>query len=212
MKYFDITPVITEKLAVFPGDVSFERNISMDYKNGDHLQLSSIKTTLHLGAHADSSGHYHADGSGVETRPLESYFGKAQVIEVKIPRGERIQLADFQKTEIRATRVLFKTKSFPNPNHWNSDFNSLSPEVIEYLHSKQVVLVGIDTPSVDPEQSKALESHQALFKTKMAVIEGIVLDQVPAGIYSLVALPLPIVGADASPVRALLFQNPEIFS
>ena len=155
MKYFDITPVITEKLAVFPGDVSFERNISMDYKNGDHLQLSSIKTTLHLGAHADSSGHYHADGSGVEARPLESYFGKAQVIEVKIPRGERIQLADFQKTEIQAPRVLFKTKSFPNPNRWNSDFNSLSPEVIEYLGDK-----------LDPELKSRIDAYYEEYGAK----------------------------------------------
>lgn len=211
MKYFDITPAINEKLAVFPGDVSFKRNISMDYKSGDHLQLSSIQTTLHLGAHADSSGHYHAAGEGIEFRNLQCYFGKAQVIEVNISRGERILLKDIEGQRISAERVLFKTRSFPDPYNWNSDFNSLSPEVIEYLHAHKVVLVGIDTPSVDPETSKDLESHQALFKTKMAVLEGIVLDKVSPGLYSLVALPLPIQGADASPVRALLFENSNIF-
>lgn len=210
MKVFDITPEIDEKLAVFPGDVPFERNIAMDFKSGDHLLLSAIKTTLHLGAHADSSSHYHRDGVGVEQRQLTAYFGQAQVISVSLRLGERISLADL-KTEIKAPRVLFKTNSFPNPKKWNSDFMSLSPEVIEFLHSKKVVLVGIDTPSVDPENSKALESHQALFKTKMAVLEGIVLTQIPDGVYTLVALPLPIKNADASPVRALLFEEPDLF-
>lgn len=211
MKVFDITPEIDEKLAVFPGDVSFVRNIAMDMQSGDHLLLSSIKTTLHIGAHADSSSHYHRDGAGVEKRPLTAYFGKAQVISVSLRAGERIRPADL-KVDIQAERVLFKTNSFPDPQKWNGDFMSLSPEVIEFLHSKNVILVGIDTPSVDPETSKALESHQALYSTQMAVLEGLMLAKVPDGVYSLVALPLPIKNADASPVRALLFEEPELFS
>jgi arylformamidase len=88
---------------------------------------------------------------------------------------------------------------------------SLSPELIRFLHSKGCVLVGIDTPSVDPETSKALESHQALFETKIAVLEGLMLQQVPEGVYTLIALPLPIVDGDASPVRALLFEDADLF-
>src|SRR5205823_2726744 len=92
---------------------------------------------------------------------------------------------------------------------WNSDFASLSPELITELAREGVVLVGIDTPSVDPEQSKLLESHQALFETKMAVLEGIVLDQVDEGLYGLMALPLKLKDLDASPVRAVLMSpNP----
>lgn len=211
MKVFDITPEITNEIAVFPGDVPFSRDISMDFAKGDHLLLSSIRTTLHLGAHADSSSHYHAQGSGVEKRPLEAYFGPTQVITVPLKKNARIGVGDF-KVKIKAPRVLFKTGSFPDPKKWNSDFMSLSPELIQFLHSQGVVLVGIDTPSVDPEDSKALESHQALFQSKMAVLEGIVLSQVPDGVYSMVALPLPIKNADASPVRALLFEEPTLFS
>jgi arylformamidase len=64
--------------------------------------------------------------------------------------------------------------------------------------------VGIDTPSVDPMTSKALEAHNAVADHDMAVLEGVVLDAVPPGLYTLVALPLRIEGADASPVRAVL--------
>ena len=96
--------------------------------------------------------------------------------------------------------------SFPDPNQWNGDFNSLSPELIEHLSALNVVTVGIDTPSVDPADSKGLESHQALYRHDLAVLEGIILDRVEPGLYTLVALPLPLKDADASPVRAILLE------
>lgn len=208
--WIDITPPITDRLGVFPGDTPFRRNIAMDFKKGQHLLLSSIETTLHLGAHADSSGHYHAKGEGIEARPVSVYIGKTQVIQVKASGG-RIAPAEFSDTPILAPRVLFRTESFPDPNHWSSDFRSFSPESLGYLADLGVILVGIDTPSVDPEDSKGLESHQILFHRNMAVLEGLVLSHVNPGLYTLVAPPLPIVGADASPVRALLHPNPNLF-
>jgi arylformamidase len=207
--YYDITPPITEDLAVFPGDQPFQRQVIFDFKKQDHLYLSTFLTTSHIGAHADSSSHYHADGEGVEQRPLDAYFGDCQVFDiqkVKDQKENRIYPADLSG-EVTSTRVLFKTLSFPNLKVWNSDFFSLSPELIYFLNEKKVKLVGIDTPSVDPETSKKLESHQALFATKMAVLEGLSLEKVPQGHYFLVALPLPFVGADASPVRAILLES-----
>ncbi len=210
-KYFDLTPEISSRLAVFPGDTPFQQRVAMDFKTGSHLLLSSIESTVHLGAHADSSSHYHAQGEGIEKRPLEAYFGSAQVIQVDLRKAERIFVKDLKGAKIQAPRVLFKTLSFPNPEKWNSDFMSLSEELILFLKDQGCVLVGIDTPSVDPADSKKLESHQALYKTGICVLEGLVMDSVPEGLYSLVALPLPLKGLDASPVRALLFENPDIF-
>lgn len=205
MRIWDISPLVTKDLAVFPGDVAFRRDVSMSFPK-DHLALSSVTTTLHLGAHADSSGHYHAQGKGIEARPLERYLGPCQVIDVKLARGERILPAHLNEA-IRAPRVLFKTLSFPDPNFWNDDFNSLSPELIDHLADRGVVLVGLDTPSVDPAASRALESHQALFRRDLAVLEGLILDQVSPGLYSLIALPLRLKDADASPVRAILLEE-----
>lgn len=211
LNYYDISPALSAKLGVFPGDVAFSRDISMDFKKGQHLLLSSIQTTLHIGAHADASNHYHADGEGVDQRPLTPYLGDCQVIAVKNCRGRRLVPADLKEHLSLKSRILFKTDSFPNPEKWNSDFSSLSPELIRFLHSKGVILVGIDTPSVDPEDSKGLESHQEIFKSKMCILEGIDLRQVPEGNYTLIALPLRIKDADASPVRAILIEKTGIF-
>jgi arylformamidase len=203
VKYWDISPPIDSSIAVFPGDQAFARRVSLSFPQ-NHLTLSSILTTLHLGAHADASNHYHADGEGIEKRPLTAYLGQCQVIQVKATGG-RIQKEELPK--ILAKRVLLRTDSFPNPNQWREDFRSLSPDLIEHLHQQGVFLVGIDTPSVDPADSKALESHQALWQTKMAVLEGLFLQQVNPGFYSLVALPLALKNADASPVRAILLEQ-----
>ncbi len=206
MKVIDITPVISPRLAVFPGDQVFSQQVSMDMHHGDNLTLSSIQTTVHLGAHTDAPNHYSVSGSSIEKRSLNYYLGTAQVITIPCRRGARIASQDLANIKIQAPRVLFKTGSFPDPNHWNSDFMSLSAELIEYLAKHQVKLVGIDTPSIDLAEDKVLQSHHAVAKYDMAILEGIVLDQVADGIYQLVALPLPIKGADASPVRAILLK------
>lgn len=205
--YFDISPALQAETAVFPGDQPFSRKVALSFAKKDHLELSSMETTLHVGAHADAPSHYAAFGETIDQRNLELYIGRAQVVEVKVPRGFRIGARDVDLKSIKAPRVLFKTGSFPNPNQWNNDFNSFAPDLLRALNGEGVRLVGIDTPSVDPWDSKALESHQVLADRDMAVLEGIVLDHVPVGFYHLVALPLRIAGADASPVRAVLFRD-----
>jgi arylformamidase len=67
-----------------------------------------------------------------------------------------------------------------------------------------VVLVGTDAPSVDPPDSIDLPTHNALLAAGIPILENLRLEDPPPGEYELVALPLPIVGADASPVRAIL--------
>ncbi len=202
----DISPAISAQIAVFPGDKSFEENFSLQIGKGDNLTLSSIHTTLHLGAHTDAPSHYHASGESIEKRNLSQYLGQVQIIHVKISRGERVLVRHLEGKEIIAPRVLFKTLTFPNPNQWNSDFAALSPELIEYLATQKVGLVGLDTPSVDLAEDKELLTHQKIYEKNMAILEGVVLDHVSEGVYQLIALPLKIAGADASPVRAVLLR------
>ena len=202
--YYDISPEIAPELAVFPGDTSFSRQVTVNFDGGANYLASSIHGTVHLGAHVDAPNHYSRSGCGIEARSLNYYLGDCQVIAVRLPRGRRIEPQDLGETEIRAKRVIFKTGSFPNPNRWNGDFNSLSPELIHFLAERGVVLAGIDTPSVDPADDTVLKTHQAIRERDMAILEGVVLDEVPEGVYNLIALPLKIRGADASPVRAIL--------
>lgn len=205
----DISPVISPRTAVFPGDTPFSAEVALDMHKGDNLTLSSFRMSAHIGAHTDAPNHYALGGSSIDARALEIYLGAAQVIEVHCAPNARIQISDLRSTPILAPRVLFKTRSFPNPDRWNGDFVSLSAELVNYLASKKVILVGIDTPSIDPANDKVLESHTAVFQHDLAILEGIVLDHVESGLYDLIALPLRIAGADATPVRAILLKGEE---
>jgi arylformamidase len=201
---YDISPEISERLAVFPGDMSFSRKISVNFEGGANYLASSIHSTVHLGAHVDAPNHYNQKGPGIDARSLDYYLGDCQVISIKLDRGQRIRSSDIENVSIRAKRVLFNTGSFPNPNEWNGDFNSLSSDLVHWLAKKGVILIGIDTPSIDLADDKILESHHAIDQNNMAILEGIVLSHVPDGNYSLIALPLKIQNADASPTRAVL--------
>lgn len=202
----DISPEISSKTAVFPGDTAFEQNFLLKIDSGHNIDLSTIKTTVHIGAHTDAPRHYHADGVSMAEQTLNYYIGPAQVIEVFVGKNQRIFAKDLTHVDIEAPRVLFKTSSFPDPNNWNNDFVSLSAELINYLAAKKVILVGIDTPSIDLANDQILESHKAVYQNKMAILEGIVLSHVSAGLYDLICLPLKIVDSDASPVRAILLK------
>ncbi len=203
---YDISPLISSNIAVFPGDVEFQRKVSMEFNRGHHLSLSSIETTLHLGAHADAPSHYHPEGKSIEHCSLRTYLGRCQVVDVSQIQGE-IHVSALAGVEIEAPRILFKTCSLRNPDQWQNDFSYLTPELIEWLAARRVQLIGIDTPSMDHAQSKTLDGHQMFYRHSLSILEGLVLDEVPAGIYYLVALPLKIKSGEASPVRAILLDQ-----
>jgi arylformamidase len=200
---YDITPPITPKLAVWPGDTSLSREVLCDMSRGDNITLSTLRATTHLGAHADGPNHYGKDAPAIDERGLDYFLGPCQVIRAEVARATRITPA-MLPGEVTTSRVLFATGSYPDPQNWNSDFAALSVDLIDLLHERGVITVGIDTPSVDLFESKDLPSHKAILRCNMSILEGLVLKDVPEGIYELIALPLRLVGFDASPVRAVL--------
>jgi arylformamidase len=205
-RLIDITPVVSERIGVWPGDTPYSRKINLAIADGANIDLSAVQTTVHLGAHTDAPNHYAPDGQGIATRPLDLYYGPCQVVRVSVGRGERIRPSHVG-LPITAPRVLFATGTFPDPDDWNSDFASLSGELVDWLASQGVRLVGIDTPSIDLQDDKALESHSRVAAHDLAILEGIALEDVSPGSYTLIALPLKLEGADASPVRAVLVDD-----
>ncbi len=205
MKLIDISPTLSPRTAVWPGDQRLERRVLCSITDGANIELSSITSTVHIGAHADAPIHYHPDGQAISERPLEPYYGPCQVMRVRVERGERVFPTDLSGP-VEAPRLLLRTDTFPDPDRFTQDFASLSPDLVDHLAALGVTLVGIDTPSIDPFESKALESHQAVYANDLAILEGLVLSHVEPGLYTLIALPLKLQGADASPVRAALVQ------
>lgn len=204
---YDISPTINKDLKVWPGDPPLSRIVISDRRRDHSSTTSAFHATAHLGAHADAPIHCDPDLPSIGEMDLAPYMGPCQVIRLNIARGVRIT-PEMLKTPLIAQRVLLATGTFPDPYQFNQDFAGLSPELVETLHRKGVKLIGVDTPSMDLYTDNDLISHHAAIKHNVAILEGLALDRVPEGLYELIALPLRLVGFDASPVRAILRPNP----
>jgi arylformamidase len=206
----DISPTISSRLAVFPGDQSFDRIATVHIAKSTEasLEISAISCTLHLGAHADAPCHYDPCGIGIDAVALDRYIGPCQVISATCcsPRA-LLSLEDLKTSQVIAPRLLVRTGSFPDYEQWSDCFTGLSADLVTNLGKQGVFLIGIDTPSIDLADSKSMPAHCAAKQAGISILEGLVLQQVNDGLYDLVALPLKIKDADASPVRAVLLQH-----
>jgi len=200
---YDISPPVTQSLAVWPGDTPPSRQVLLDMHRGESITLSTLRATVHLGAHADAPSHYGRDAEAIDRRPLDLYVGRCQVVSIPVARGTRIP-PSMVPAGLSGERILVKTGTYPDPDRWNEDFAAFEPETVDLLNRRGARLVGIDTPSVDLFDAKELIAHHRFLAHDMAILEGLVLDRVPDGVYELIALPLRLVGFDASPVRAIL--------
>jgi arylformamidase len=200
---YDLSPPLSGDLAVWPGDTPLSREVLCDMAKGDNITLSTLRATVHLGSHADAPSHYGRDDLSIEKRSLDYYLGPCEVVHIPAGQGSLIEAEHLPKV-IRQPRLLLATGTYQFGLPFREDFAALSPTTVDWLHERGVRLVGVDTPSVDPFSSKSLPAHQRFRCHDMAILEGLVLANVPAGMYELIALPLRLVGFDASPVRAIL--------
>jgi kynurenine 3-monooxygenase len=208
----DISPTISPAMNVWPGDTPYTREVLLDTEKGANITLSNIRATVHLGSHADGSNHYSTaaeGGVGIDEMPLDHYIGPCTVVQASGRcHGKRITPADLTGFDaIRTPRVLIKSGTFPDFGAWNADFAGLSVELVEALAAKGVRTIGVDTPSVDLQDSKDLPAHRAILKHRIAILEGLALRDVEPGEYELLAQPLKIKDADGSPVRAVLRRS-----
>ncbi len=202
-RLIDITPPVSARTAVWPGDTGYTLDWVSRMESGDSCNVSSITTTPHLGAHADGPLHFDSSAPPVGDLDLDPYLGPCRVVDVT---GARVVDAEaVHGIELfGAKRLLFKTGTVPDLETWNDDFAYFDPEFLRRLGRTGVVLVGIDTPSVDPFDSKQLPAHHMLLELGMRNLEGLDLSAAEAGAYELIALPLRLAEADSSPVRAVL--------
>ncbi|MBX7228391.1 MAG: arylformamidase [Burkholderiaceae bacterium] len=205
---WDISPAIRPGIPVWPGDTAYtEESVWKIGEDDSPVNVSRFSLSTHTGAHTDAPSHYDSTGLSIGAVPLEAYLGPCRVIHCI--GASRVELFHLQnKTTKLPARVLFRTYATAPANYWDSAFASIASEVIESLAQHGVCLVGIDTPSLDPQTSKSMEAHRAVNKNNMAILEGIVLNTVPEGDYELIALPLKLMHLDASPVRAILRRLP----
>ena len=208
-RIWDISPPVATGLPVWPGDTPYTQRFLSRIDDRCPVNLTEVRLSPHTGAHADAPLHYDPAGAPIGAVDLEPYLGVCRVIGCRDagPLVEPAHLHAALGTGL-PPRVLLRTRDRTDVTAWDEHFRAIAPASIELLASHGVRLIGIDTPSLDPQGSQALESHQTVRRLRMAVLESLLLDDVPDGDYELIALPLKWMEAEASPVRAVLRALP----
>lgn len=205
---WDISPAVHAAAPVFPGDTPYAQTWVTSIGPGCPVNVSAITLSPHVGAHADAPLHYDPSGAAIGELPLETFIGPCRVVHAMgcgpLVRPEHLRHALDQLPP----RVLVRVYERQPTVHFDDALPAFAPETIALLADLGVRLVGIDSASVDPASSKSLESHQVLRERGLRVLENLLLDDVPEGDYELIALPLKLTTADASPVRAVLRKLP----
>ncbi|PRC90909.1 arylformamidase [Solimicrobium silvestre] len=201
-KMWDISPTLHPGLPVWPGDTPYQSETTWEIANGCPVKVSKISMSSHTGAHCDAPSHYGVNAKAIDEVALDAYIGACRVIDLQGTRVVQPEQLTAHLNQIPA-RVLLRTYT-TTPQQWDDQFPCISAAAIHLLAEHGVQLIGIDSPSLDPQDSKTLDAHHAVEKHGMAILEGIVLDEISAGDYELIALPLKFAGLDASPVRAIL--------
>ena len=200
----DITQGLSPGMAGFPGDAAYEEGWTFRLGPDCPVNVSRVSFSVHCGTHAVAPLHYDAKGAAAGALALEPYIGPCRVIDAR-GDGPQCEPSDIGSAlEGAPPRILLRLMDRLDPKVWPTGFRALAAETVALLAAKGVVLVGIDTPSVDPETSKTLSAHHACRRADMRILENLALADVEPGNYELIALPLKFENLDASPVRAVL--------
>jgi arylformamidase len=210
MRIYDVSVDITPDMPVWPGDPPVRLKRVAAIASGANANVSHLECGVHIGTHVDAPLHF-LDGAGaVETMSLEALTGRAYVADLR--RAKTIGEAELEKARIpsRVRRILLRTR---NSDFWRTgakafrkDFVGIDAGGADWLARRKVVLVGIDYLSVAPF-GNSRPTHEILLRSKVALVEGLNLSQVPFGSYDLYCLPLKLVGSDGAPARAILIRR-----
>jgi len=202
----DISPALSASTPSWPSDTPFSSERTWALAGDCPVNVSRVSFSTHAGAHADAPLHYDAEGAPIDAVPLERYIGPCTVVHAI---GVRHMLTAETLARLIGERpiqprVLIRFYERAPQQEWDPRFPAVSAEAVRLLAGRGVILIGVDTASLDPQSSKLMDAHLAVRACGLSVLEGLVLDSVAEGDYELIAPPLKFAGLDAAPVRAVL--------
>lgn len=211
MKLIDISYPYWDGMAIYLGNPSFSIQKISEIESGDACRISQISMGTHTGTHIDAPAHFIKDGKTIDQIPLEDINGPAILIEAM---GRTIIDVEFIKNQDlnNCSIVLFKTdntKRYAGRNIIDS-YTTLTYDAAEYLAGKKIKLIGIDYMTIERPRSMrevGKSIHRILLENGVCILEALKLEDVEEGVYQLHCYPLNLLGADGSPIRAILELN-----
>ena len=203
MELIDISLPLSQNSVTYPGNPAVEFESLPTQSN----IITKITFGSHSSTHIDAPSHAKiGDGKTIDELALNLFYGKARVLDLSDLK-ESIEVSDLEHKNIQVgERILLKTS---NSARWSegkffNDFVFLTPGGAQYLASKEVLLVGIDSLSIKQRGNPDNSPHTNLLSKGIPIIEGLDLSKAEDGEYLLSAFPLKFMGIDGSPCRAIL--------
>jgi arylformamidase len=209
-RIIDLSHPLSEDTPAFPGDVPVKITIADSTQDTApaqhrHLNCGQLSMSLHCGTHMDAPFHFFGDGQTIDQVPLDRCMGTAVLVKVSsdLAAIEAKHVAGYESAIRASRRVVFNTGWH---HRWNcqeyfTEHPVISGQAAQFLVDCGVVLVGVDTPSVD---RPPFEAHLTLLGNNVIIVENLTnLDAIETSTFELIAVPLRILGRDGSPVRAV---------
>ncbi|MBM7551893.1 arylformamidase [Thalassobacillus pellis] len=206
MKIIDISMTLDHQTPPWPGDEPFHYERTWTMEETGSVNVGSVKMSNHLGTHVDAPFHYDNQGQKIAELPVERFCGQALVVD--LAGKKTVSADDFRDVDFTGvTKLIVRSNSWRDRSTFPTEYTVLEENLGHFLETQGIDLIGVDTPSVDPETSKELPAHHSLYEHDILILEGLVLDNVEPGRYELNAFPLKMAEADGSPVRAVLKKD-----
>jgi arylformamidase len=199
----DISRPLSNSTAHWPGDTPFDFGLPVRRDAQSGINVGAFKCSTHFGTHLDAPFHFTDSTETIDQLDLGVCYGDALVVDV---RGHTLIGPEFLP-DTMPKRVLLRTDSWLSSAEFPISIPTLSLEAVHKLAALNVVLIGVDIPSVDQVDSKDLPIHHALYRAGITILESLFLADVTPGSYLLAAFPLLISGGDAAPARAVLIRS-----
>jgi arylformamidase len=198
--FYDVTHELSEETPVYPGDIEpgfFPEDC------GQYL-LTGLRLSTHSGTHIDAPSHYLKNDESIDRIPVASLIGPCRVLDLSDVTGE-ISGDDLNSRIDGAARILLKT-GCNFCGRFDPGYTSLGISAAKIMVAKEIIAVGIDSPSIEKFHGTG-DVHRELLGKGIVVIEFLDLERVPEGDYMMIALPLRLSGLDGSPVRVILCDS-----
>src|ERR1700688_3046559 len=166
---YDISPTVRPETPVWPGDTPFQARLAWSIAEGASVNVTAITCTPHLGAHADAPFHTEPRGEGIAEMPIERYLGPCRL--VKVPAAPQIEPRHVEGLDLASPRrLLFRSDSVRDRHGFPERFTALSPELAALLAERGVLLVGMDTPWVNPLDRRERLPHRPRPRAGVAIL------------------------------------------
>ena len=208
LRIYDVSLPLKSGGVVYPGNPPISISLQQSIAQGGSSNVSRIDFGSHSGTHVDAPRHFFDDGAGVDAIPLELLMGPARLLafgDTVTSIGE----AELEAHDLTGvTRLLLKTRNSKwlasGSAEFHKDYTYVAPDGAAYLARLGVRLVGVDYLSIEQFHSGHHRTHRTLLEQGIVIVEGLLLNEPPAGDYHFRCLPLRLVGLDGAPARAVV--------